>query len=173
MSDIKELEYKLSKLSISPKDKNLKQRLSECENELSQYKKIKKPKEFKEEKEGKKVAKLRDLIRKHFPKAKKLKIVEDDNKFFFWKDLIQQYSSKKSMCIFLEDTDLLPFELRKKLIYCIVNELENAEEFGYRKQEIKDESLIFHNIKQIFFEVSDDIKIDRNEFDKEIEKYRK
>lgn len=115
-------------------------------------------KEFKKEKEGKKTSKLKQIIKQ---KIIKPKIIEEDNKFFFWKDLIQQYSYKNSMCIFIEGTEflegsgslenktLLPDNLRQKLIDC----------FEYKQP-----------IKEIFLENLTEYKIDT--FDKEFNKIK-
>lgn len=89
-------------------------------------------KELKFEKEGKKIKlstsvkgkKLRSLVLKHFPKAKKLHVITEQNDFFHWKYLIQEYSSKKGMCEFLENDKLLSSNLRLQLKGCISNELE-------------------------------------------------
>lgn len=89
-------------------------------------------KELKFEKEGKKIKlstsikgkKLRSLVLKHFPKAKKLHVITEQNDFFHWKYLIQEYSSKKGMCEFLENDKLLPSNLRLQLKGCISDELE-------------------------------------------------
>lgn len=69
-----------------------------------------------EYKKEKKSPKLKLLVRKHFA----IKYKEQDNKFFFWKDLIQQYSYKKDMCIFVQDKTLLTENLQKELHNCFL-----------------------------------------------------
>lgn len=65
----------------------------------------------------KKERKLKELIRKH--NIVKIKYIEDDNNFFFWKELIQEYSNKKGICFIIEDEKLLPLQLRNKCMKCI------------------------------------------------------
>src|SRR5579864_8384512 len=88
-------------------------------------------KEYKEEKEGKHVAKLRGLIQKHFHITPR-KIEYDDNKFFFWKDLIQKYSSsyrgglddllrRDELDIKIHKDDKI--SLKQLLLNCIENEM--------------------------------------------------
>src|SRR5271169_6150292 len=102
-------------------------------------------KEYKEEKEHKeRKSKLKTLITKHF-RISPRKIEFDDNKFFFWKDLIQKYSQNNDLCIFLEDKDLLPDELRNELIKCV--ELEMKKETKETKIE---NPFTLENIKQMF-----------------------
>lgn len=75
--------------------------------------------EEKKYKEGKKVLKLRQIIKKHEPR-KTFKFI--NNNFFFWKDLYQQYSSNKNLCKFIDYTnDLIPSHLKDELIKCITN----------------------------------------------------
>lgn len=69
-------------------------------------------KEFKEYK----TRKLRTLVLKHFPKAKKLHVITEKNDFFHWKYLIQEYSSKKGMCEFVDNKSLLDYLNNKYLI---------------------------------------------------------
>lgn len=80
--------------------------------------------ERKYEKEYKKSLKLKQLISKHFRITPlKIHIKYDDNNFFFWKNLIQEYSNKKSACEFIDNQLLLPQKLRELLKNCIVKEL--------------------------------------------------
>jgi hypothetical protein len=65
----------------------------------------------------KKERKLKELIRKH--NIVKIKYIEDDNNFFFWKSLLQEYSGKKGMCAFITNKDLLPKNLQNDLKDCI------------------------------------------------------
>lgn len=85
----------------------------------------------------------------------KPKIIEDDNKFFFWKDLIQQYSNKNTMCIFLEDKTLLPENLRAELINCFTK---------YYKISPKD--IILSNLSNKLIEHKIEIKEFNNEYNK-------
>jgi hypothetical protein len=97
----------------------------------------KEEKEFKTEAKSSKRTKLKFLFKSYLgqyhPRLEKgierrlqrktIKVIEQDNKFFFWKELIQEYSDKKGMCIFLDDKSLLPDNLRNELINCIINEI--------------------------------------------------
>lgn len=56
--------------------------------------------------------KFKSLIEKH------IKFIP--NSFFFWKRMLQEYSTEKSMCVFIT-TNLLPEKLKNKLINCIKN----------------------------------------------------
>jgi len=60
---------------------------------------------------------LRELIKKHG--IIKIKYIEEDNKFFFWKELLQEYSNKKGMCNFIINKFLLPKDLQDQLRNCI------------------------------------------------------
>lgn len=79
----------------------------------------------------------------------KPKIIEDDTKFFFWKELIQQYSSKNNMCIFIENESLLPDNLRLKMINCVKNIMDKYN-IDIKQYDEKEESLIFFNLEKTF-----------------------
>jgi hypothetical protein len=90
-----------------------------------------------EHKEGS--ALLKQIIKKRIIKPK---YIEENNKFFFWKDLIQEYSSKKGLCEFLKDN--LPKDLPTELKKC---------------SKISQEKHILYAIKDEFYDSINDFKI--------------
>lgn len=56
------------------------------------------------------------------------KYVENNNNFFFWKNLLQEYSHKKSMCIFLQNVDLTSKDLHQQLLNCVHSILKSEIE---------------------------------------------
>jgi hypothetical protein len=103
-------------------------------------------KEYKEEKEHKRSPKFKQLLKKHHFISPK--IIQDKTKFFFWKELLQEYSSKneRGLCEFFENDTLITKELKKKLIKCVkdgmkkLNKGESKEEKG--KIEITETDLL-------------------------------
>jgi hypothetical protein len=65
-----------------------------------------------------KESKLKSLIKKH-KIGINIKYIKDENNFFFWKELIQEYSDKKGICFIIEDEKILPKHLRNKCMKCI------------------------------------------------------
>src|SRR5271156_2337776 len=60
---------------------------------------------------------LKSLVKQHLFITPKY--IENNNNFFFWKSLLQDYSHKKSVCIFLQNPDLTSKELHEQLLNCI------------------------------------------------------
>lgn len=60
---------------------------------------------------------LKSLVKQHLFITPKY--IENNNNFFFWKSLLQDYSHKKSVCIFIQNPDLTSKELHEKLLNCI------------------------------------------------------
>lgn len=110
---------------------------------------------------------LKSLVKQHLFITPKY--IENNNNFFFWKDLLQQYSYKKSVCVFVKNPDLTSKELHQQLLNCIHSILQTEiDRFKLYSQNViniieKDELLPFY-IKKMVIENSkaqfdDNIKI--------------